>query len=84
VGGQRTYNLAWSEALDVRNLLEVAALTARSALERSESRGAHYRSDFPSADDARWLANVYLRRCPDGAPAVWTEPVRFTRVPVGA
>jgi len=84
VGGQRTYNLAWSEALDVRNLLEVAALTARSALERSESRGAHYRSDFPSADDARWLANVYLRGCPDGAPAVWTEPVRFTRVPVGA
>jgi succinate dehydrogenase/fumarate reductase flavoprotein subunit len=40
------HNQAWAEALDVRNLLEVAALTARSALERRESRGAHYRSDF--------------------------------------
>jgi succinate dehydrogenase / fumarate reductase flavoprotein subunit/fumarate reductase flavoprotein subunit len=79
-GGQPRHNLAWAEALDVRNLLEVAALTARSALERTESRGAHYRADFPSTDDARWLCNVYLRQCRDA----WTEPVQFTRVAVGA
>jgi len=84
VGGSARHNLAWAEALDVRNLLQVAALTARSALERTESRGAHYRSDFPSRDDARWLANVYLRRCPDGATAVWTELVQFTRVALAA
>jgi succinate dehydrogenase/fumarate reductase flavoprotein subunit len=79
VGGSSRHNLAWAEALDVRNLLEVATLTARSALERTESRGAHYRSDFPSSDDVRWLANVYARDA-----LVWTEPVRLTREAVGA
>src|SRR5215207_73574 len=49
ITGHSRHNLAWAEALDVRNLLEVAALTARSALERRESRGAHYRADFPGA-----------------------------------
>jgi succinate dehydrogenase/fumarate reductase flavoprotein subunit len=79
VGGSTHHNLAWAEALDLRNLLEVAALTTRSALERTESRGAHYRSDFPDPDDARWLANVYLRNSD-----VWSEPVKSTRVAVGA
>jgi succinate dehydrogenase/fumarate reductase flavoprotein subunit len=80
VHDSRSHNMAWAEALDVRNLLEVAALTARSALERSESRGAHYRADFPDADDGRWLTNVYMRRGDNDGPEVWTEPVRFTRL----
>ena len=70
----RPLNLAWAEALDVRNLLDVAWLTTRSALERTESRGAHYRSDFPAQDD-RWLANVHIQ-----CDRVWTEPVRFTHM----
>lgn len=76
----RRLNLAWAEALDVRNLLEVARLVAVSALERAESRGAHYRGDYPAPDHDRWLANVHLRRGEGGAVQVWREPVRFTRL----
>jgi succinate dehydrogenase / fumarate reductase flavoprotein subunit/fumarate reductase flavoprotein subunit len=71
----RRLNMAWAEALDVRNLIEVAQLTTRAALERCESRGAHYRSDYPEIDDEHWLANVHMR-----GDDVWTEPARFTRV----
>jgi succinate dehydrogenase / fumarate reductase flavoprotein subunit/fumarate reductase flavoprotein subunit len=74
----RRVNLAWTEALDLENLLQVAEMTTRAALARQESRGAHYRSDYPTPDDERWLANVYLRRV-DGEARVWDEPVRFTR-----
>jgi succinate dehydrogenase / fumarate reductase flavoprotein subunit/fumarate reductase flavoprotein subunit len=78
----RRLNLAWTEALDLLNLLEVAELVTTSALRRRESRGAHYRSDFPDSDDAHWLRNVHLRqRAEDGAVQVWDEPVRFTRLP---
>jgi L-aspartate oxidase len=41
-----------------RHLLVVARLIARAALRREESRGAHYRSDFPQRDDARWRVHV--------------------------
>jgi L-aspartate oxidase len=41
-----------------RHLLTVAWLIARAALRREESRGGHYRSDFPSRDDARWKIHV--------------------------
>jgi succinate dehydrogenase flavoprotein subunit len=80
VSSFRRLNLAWTEALDVQNLLDVAAMTARGALIRTESRGAHYRADFPQPDDERWLCNVYQRRLPDGSVDVWEEPVAFTRM----
>jgi len=40
------------------NLVTVARLIARAALRREESRGAHYRQDFPNRDDARWRIHV--------------------------
>ena len=46
----------------VQNMLMTAYLLARSALTREESRGVHYRSDFPARDDARWKRHVTLRR----------------------
>jgi succinate dehydrogenase/fumarate reductase flavoprotein subunit len=76
----RRLNLAWAEALDVVNLLEVAELVTRSALERRESRGAHYRSDFPETNNERWLRNIYMRRQDDGDVDMWQEAVRFTRI----
>ena len=76
----RRLNLAWTAALDLTNLLQVAELVTRSALERRESRGAHYRSDFPDPDNERWLRNIHLRRAANGAVDVWDEPVRFTRM----
>jgi succinate dehydrogenase / fumarate reductase flavoprotein subunit/fumarate reductase flavoprotein subunit len=56
----RRLNGEWQQALDVRNLVEVARLIARAALVRDESRGSHYRADFPQPDDARWLKNICL------------------------
>jgi succinate dehydrogenase/fumarate reductase flavoprotein subunit len=74
----RKWNLAWAEALDLLNLLQVAELVTRSALERRESRGAHFRSDFPESDDGRWLRNVFLQCDGDGRMRVWDAPVAFT------
>jgi succinate dehydrogenase/fumarate reductase flavoprotein subunit len=80
VPSSRRLNLAWTEALDVQNLLQVAEAVTRSALVRTESRGAHYRGDFPQQDDARWLSNVHLRYEDRSDPRLWTEPVAFTRM----
>ncbi len=75
----REYNIAWQEWLNVRSILTVATLTALSALARTESRGSHYRTDYPETDDARWLRNVFVQLGDDGAPRTWDEEVKFTR-----
>lgn len=77
--GGRAFNLTWQQVLDLRNLLTASALTARSALTREDSRGAHYREDFPEADHARWLKNIYLARDGDEVK-MWTEDVKLTRL----
>jgi len=53
----RAFNTARMEALELQNLFEVAEATAISADERTESRGAHSRNDFPDRDDANWLCH---------------------------
>jgi succinate dehydrogenase / fumarate reductase flavoprotein subunit len=65
--GNRDYNPGWHTALDLANLLDVAEAVTRSALERKESRGGHFREDFPGKDAewGRW--NVVVQRRPDGA-----------------
>ncbi|MGA1207938.1 MAG: succinate dehydrogenase flavoprotein subunit, partial [Litorivicinaceae bacterium] len=53
----RAFNTARMEALELQNLFEVAEATAISADERTESRGAHSRNDYPERDDANWLCH---------------------------
>ena len=74
-GGNRDYNPGWHTALDVHNLLDVAEAITRSALERRESRGGHFRDDFPGKDAewARW--NVSVARGPDGTMQVTRRPL---------
>jgi succinate dehydrogenase/fumarate reductase flavoprotein subunit len=77
VTGDPSMNTAWQDWLSVRNQALAARLIARSALERRESRGAHYRRDFPAPSSASPFT-VRVRRSADG-PAVTTAPVALTR-----
>ena len=52
VTGNREYNTGWHTALDLHNLLTVSEIITRAAIERKESRGAHFREDYPAKDDA--------------------------------
>jgi L-aspartate oxidase len=54
------------EGFEYANLRLLGELVARGALERTESRGAHYRTDFPQTDDVNWKRRVYQRRTDDG------------------
>jgi succinate dehydrogenase/fumarate reductase flavoprotein subunit len=80
VTGPRRMNPAWQEALDVRNQLTVARLMVAAALAREESRGAHFRADFPAQDDDRWLRAIIVRKGADGAPELDERPVELTRL----
>jgi fumarate reductase flavoprotein subunit len=57
---------------------------AFGALQRTESRGSHYREDYPARDDVNWLKRT-LSTWPAGAdlPALTYEPVRITEMPPG-
>lgn len=77
--GGRVYNLAWMDWLNLRNQLPVAEMIARSALVRQESRGSHYRRDYPKSAQTTWLLNVCLRQGAGGIMETWTRPVRLTR-----
>ncbi len=50
------------EALELENMLVATGIVAQSALARTESRGAHYRVDFPTRNDAEWLKSVIVRQ----------------------
>jgi succinate dehydrogenase / fumarate reductase, flavoprotein subunit len=75
VPGNREYNSGWHTALDLYNLLTVSELITRAALARKESRGAHFRDDYPNKDDAHGLTGILLRKGSDGQPQLTIDPV---------
>ncbi len=70
VVGNREYNPGWHTALDLSNLLTVAEAITLPALLRKESRGAHFREDYPDKDAASGKANLVVRKGNDEAMAV--------------
>jgi succinate dehydrogenase flavoprotein subunit len=63
----RDYNPGWHTALDLKNLLTVSEATAKSALLRKESRGAHTRLDHPDKSEEEAKGNNVVRKGPDGS-----------------
>jgi succinate dehydrogenase / fumarate reductase flavoprotein subunit len=75
VAGNREYNPGWHTALDLPNLLTVSEAITRAAIERTESRGAQFRDDFPDKDAAFGKVNIIVRKGRDGAMQVERVPV---------
>jgi succinate dehydrogenase / fumarate reductase flavoprotein subunit len=75
VDGNREYNNGWHTALDLHNLLTISEIVARAALERKESRGAHFRDDFPAKDENFGTFNFVVRKGADGGMQFTREPI---------
>jgi succinate dehydrogenase / fumarate reductase flavoprotein subunit len=76
VGGNREYNPGWHTALDLENLLTVSEAITRSALTRKESRGGHFREDFPEKDPESAKFNIVVRKGRGGEMQVVREGLR--------
>jgi succinate dehydrogenase / fumarate reductase flavoprotein subunit len=75
VAGNREYNGGWHTALDLRHLLTVSELITRAAIDRKESRGAHFRDDYPDKNEAIGRCNIILRGNGSGEPQLTREPL---------
>jgi succinate dehydrogenase / fumarate reductase flavoprotein subunit len=75
VTGNREYNPGWHTGLDLTNLLTVSEAITRAAIERRESRGGHFREDYPDKDPAGARFNVVVRKGEDAQMRLSREPV---------
>ena len=74
----RIFNSLWVEAIQVTYMMDLAEMITKSALYRTESRGAHYREDFPEIDSS-WLKHTCLTK-KDGAVCLDAVPVTITKL----
>jgi succinate dehydrogenase / fumarate reductase flavoprotein subunit len=80
VTGGRIFNPGWHLVFELGNLLTVSEAIARSARQRTESRGAHSRLDYPATDDTTWGGrNSVVARAADGSMRVYTTPLPASR-----
>jgi fumarate reductase flavoprotein subunit len=79
----RTFNTELVAALELGSLLDVAESMIQCALHRTESRGAHQRTDFHARDDKKFLTHSLVARREGGVPRVSYLPVTITRWPPG-
>jgi len=66
-------------ALELGFMIDCAKTTVISAIHRTESRGAHYRTDFPERNDEEWLKHINVTLGPDGGPKISYSPVTITQ-----
>ncbi len=74
----RIYNTDWTTVLETQNMVDVAYVIVYSALMRTESRGAHYRVDYPYRDDKNWLKHTLAYMTADGKVETTYIPVTIT------
>jgi len=72
------YNTEWISALELLDMLTVAEMIVRSSLLRKESRGAHYRSDYPTMNNEEWFANIVIKQ-QDNKMILEKMPVNITK-----
>jgi succinate dehydrogenase / fumarate reductase flavoprotein subunit len=72
------FNTDLLEALELESLLGLADVILASAIARKESRGAHFREDYPVRDDQNWLKHTLAQRT-DNGPRLFHKPVTITR-----
>ena len=77
--GNREYNNGWHTAIDLQNLLTVSEAIARAAIERKESRGAHFSEDHPEKDEKGGKYNLIVFKGEDGQMQVRRDPLREIR-----
>jgi len=80
--GDRVFNLTWHDWMNLRSLIAVSRVIATAALSREDSRGAHFREDFPEAGPLA-QSDYTVVRARGAALELAREPVRFTRVKPG-
>ncbi len=78
VDQSKVYNVNLTDALEVGHMLELAETIVVGAYARTESRGAHARTDYPKRDDARWMRHTLAQKTPQG-PSLSYAPVTYTR-----
>jgi succinate dehydrogenase / fumarate reductase, flavoprotein subunit len=66
VTGNREFNPGWHTALDLQNMIMVSEAVAKAAAERKESRGAHFREDYPAKDEKFGKFNIVVKKGADG------------------
>lgn len=75
----KRFNTDLLEAIEIGNLLDIAEATARSAINRTESRGAHARGDYETRNDDEWLKHTMIRRNAQGKYEIFYKPVVITQ-----
>jgi succinate dehydrogenase flavoprotein subunit len=75
VDGNREYNTGWHTALDLPNLLTVSEAITRTAIDRKESRGGHFREDYPEKVKSFSEVNIIVRRGRNGEMQVVREKI---------
>src|SRR5262249_21984763 len=73
--GNREYNPGWHTAIDLKNLIMISEAITRAALERTESRGGHFRDDYPDKDPKQATFNIRLRKGADGSMVLSRETI---------